>query len=80
MKMQAVNILIAVALAALRIAGHKSEAFQAAAHLFVGGLLTAGWVADKSRFWPSTWKFYTWLAIALSVVEVACFIWFKFFT
>jgi hypothetical protein len=71
-------ILIAVALAALRIAGHKSEAFQAVAHLFVGGLLTYGWEVDKSRFHPKTWELSAWLAVSLSAVEVACFLWSHF--
>lgn len=75
-------ILIAIALAALRIAGHKSEAFQAVAHLFVGWLL-AGWYFNSA--WGSRdgmaedrSGLYLGLAIVLSIIEVACALWFKF--
>lgn len=77
-----IRILIAVALAALRIAGHKSAMFQAAAHLFVGGLFAVGY-RDYRRDWASesgskAALFNIWIAIALSVVEVACALWFHF--
>jgi FtsH-binding integral membrane protein len=76
--------VIAFVLAALRVAGHKSEAFQAVAHLFVGGLFAAGWVE-----YGFTWTGIKcdggksamrkiWLGVALSLVEVGCFLWFKF--
>jgi len=79
------SIIIAVGLTALRIAGHKSEAFQAMAHLFVGWLIAAWWFSPasydgsgKAREYDRKSGLYLWLAIVLSVVEVACFLWFKF--
>lgn len=59
-------ILISVLFAAVRIAGHKSEAFQAIAHLWVGGLCGA---FALGRYW-----LYGWLVIILSIIEVACFV------
>jgi hypothetical protein len=73
--------LIAIALAAIRIAGHKSEAFQAVAHLFIGWLIGAGvyqratWTEGRSVAMQKIW-----LAIGLSVVEVICFLIGRFFT
>jgi hypothetical protein len=58
-------ILAATLLAAVRVAGHRSPAFQAVAHLYVGGLLGA-WAATH-RAAPLL------LAAALSAVEIACF-------
>lgn len=79
------SILIAVSLAALRIAGHKSEAFQAAAHLFVGWLLAGWWFSPvsydgtgRAREYDRTSGLYLTLAVVLSIVEVACALWFKF--
>jgi FtsH-binding integral membrane protein len=76
--------IVALLLAITRIAGHKSEAFQAVAHLFVGGLFAAGYVeygftwtgigCDKGR----AAKRKLWLAVALSLIELACGLWFKF--
>jgi hypothetical protein len=57
-----------VGLAALRIAGHKSPAFQAVAHIFVGGLFGA-WAHGGKPARP-----YLWLAVLLSLVELACFL------
>jgi hypothetical protein len=79
-------LIIALVLAALRVAGHTSEAYQAAAHLFVGGLLGA-WLVNvackRSRVCRAGRgnefaAFYLGLAIALSIVEVACFLVFRF--
>lgn len=53
-------------LAAFRIAGTTHEAFQAAAHIWVGMLL-ALWITDGER--PAKV-----LVITLSVIELACFI------
>ena len=67
---------IAVVMACVRIVGHKSEVFQAFAHLFVGMLLASGWT--EYRF---TWatgghgamaKVY--IASAVSLVELGCFV------
>ena len=73
-------IIIALILAALRIAGVTHEAYQAVAHLFVGGLFAAGWVQgfgahdyDEER--RAMWKFG--IALALTAVEVWCFVAFR---
>jgi hypothetical protein len=80
--------IVAFVLAALRIAGHKSQTFQAVAHLFVGGLFTAAWWqygetwadgglwGQSAAVAPAMRKFY--LAIGLSVIELACALWFRF--
>ncbi len=87
--MRATLLIIALVLAALRVAGHTSEAYQAAAHLFVGGLIGAwlvnvaaririragGGLAHKEH---RAAAFHLSLAVALSVVEVICFIVFRF--
>jgi hypothetical protein len=61
--------VVAALLAAGRVTGHKGEAFQAAAHLFVGGLVAAGTCRTGT---PRRW--FWGLAAALSVVEVVAFI------
>lgn len=73
-------VVATIILAALRIAGVTHEAYQAVAHLFVGGLFAAGYV-DYSYTWTEGgWSGMRliYLGIALSVVEVACALWFKF--
>jgi hypothetical protein len=65
-----VTIPIALALVALRLLGHKDQAFQAAAHLFVGGLFAAWWTTRPAP--ASRWNLG--LAVALSLVEVAAFL------
>jgi hypothetical protein len=62
--------IIAVVLAAMRIMGHKSHSFQAAAHLFCGWLLAESFLHGG--------QFELLMVITLSIVEVACFIWFHF--
>lgn len=37
------NVIIVGVLCTMRITGHTSPAFQAVAHLYVGGLFTAAW-------------------------------------
>jgi hypothetical protein len=64
------NLIIAAALAAIRIAGHQSEAFQAVAHLYVGGLFTAAYIG---RNWP---LFY--IGVAISLIELAVGLWQRF--
>ena len=59
--------VVALALAFLRVAGHRSSFFQAVAHLFVGGLFGA-WMHDRTA------KPYLYLALGLTAVEVACFL------
>lgn len=63
---RALVLLAAIAIALLRVMGHKSEAFQAIAHLEVGGLFGA-WFATRDRG-------YLGLALALTLVEVICFL------
>ena len=67
---QTVAIIFSLLLAILRIGGAKQEAFQAVAHLWVGFLIY-GWAIDKTAL-------AKWLVISLSVVELSCFIYFKF--
>lgn len=61
---------IAAILGIGRIAGIKGAAFQAAAHLFVGGLFGA-YFAGKKRH-------HLILGLGLSALELACFLWFKY--
>lgn len=68
--------IVAAALAVARVGGVIHPSFQAAAHLFTGGLIAAS----------ATEHYYTWaerkreggfkfcLAVALSVVELGCFL------
>jgi hypothetical protein len=58
----AIFILVSAVLAGLRLDDVRHEAFQAAAHLWVGALCY-GWLADRRRA-------EKWLAITLSVIEV----------
>ena len=67
--MNIVLILIGVVLGLLRAFGHKSQAFQAIAHLYMGGLIAAWWILRV--------PLYGWLVIILSLVEVVCFVAFK---
>jgi hypothetical protein len=54
---------LGIALGVLRVAGLRSESFQAAAHLYVGAMLVE-WLRYHER--PAKW-----LVIILSAVEVA---------
>ncbi len=62
----AVSILLVLA----RFHGIKTEAFQAAAHLWVGGLIVAWFMGTDKQ----ARKIYGWLVIGLSVAEVTAFI------
>jgi hypothetical protein len=62
-------MLASATLAMFRMLGYKSQAFQAIAHVFVGGLLGALIAAELA--------ICGWLALGLSVVEVGCFLWFR---
>lgn len=62
-----IHLTIAFALAALRVLGVKHEAFQAVAHLYVGGLFTA-WYYSRDRFFLN-------VAIGVSLVELAVALW-----
>ena len=55
---------VSIILGVLRVVGEKGESFQAIAHLWVGGLFVAG-----IRHRPVLW-----IAIALSLVELFCFL------
>ena len=59
-------ITIATVLAILRVIGVKHIAFQAVAHLFVGGLFVS-WNYTRERKTLVT-------AVALSLVELTCFL------
>ena len=61
----ALILITSIILGALRIGGEKGEIFQAVAHLWVGGLFVAGTLRSRSVLW---------IAIALSVLELACFL------
>jgi hypothetical protein len=63
----ALNALTCCLLAGLRLGGVKRPAFQAVAHLYVGGLFTYGW-----HLLPEV-KIYFVLAWALSLVELTKF-------
>lgn len=57
-----------VALAAMRIAGHKEEWFQALAHLYVG-IMIGSYFGSRCEDRGAML-----MAVALTVVEVACFL------
>ena len=59
-------IILAVLLAVGRIGGLKDPAFQAAAHLVVGGLAVAWWYGRRTFHAAVFWT--------LTVVEVICFL------
>lgn len=65
-------VLISIVFGALRVAGVKTSFFQALAHVWVGGLFGA-WLERRTNW------FAFWLAIGLTVLEVACAIYFKRF-
>lgn len=75
-----IRIAISIVLAVLRIAGIHTAAYQAAAHLFVGALIGAFVIQwDRDGWGGYHQRLNLWLTVALSVVEVACFVWFRFF-
>lgn len=90
--MKPIALALAVVVALARISGLKTEAFQAVAHLLVGGLFTA-WYLKRTTHWTQLlppWNdlgkpakdwggFELHLALILSAIEVACFVWFKHF-
>lgn len=65
----ALLVLTAAALAGLRVGGHSGLFFQAVAHVFVGGLI-GGWLGTRRPL-------LLWLAAGLSVIEVACAVYFR---
>lgn len=60
-------LLIAVILGLIRVFGEKGQAFQAAAHFYVAGLIVAAYYDKKNRV------HFGFLAVALTVLEVVCF-------
>jgi hypothetical protein len=64
-------VLIAVALGAVRIAGHTGIPFQAVAHVYVGAMFGAYWAGRR--------ELYAALAGGLTAIEVICFIFFRHF-
>lgn len=71
-----INVIIAIVLGTLRIIGVKHIAFQAIAHLYVGGLFTAGYCNWSSAYTESrkASRLYLFLGIFLSILELTCFI------
>lgn len=68
------SCLVSVALAIIRIFGVTSIAFQAVAHLWVGGLFAVA-VALRWHDVPNTNRLnYWWMACALTVVETIMFL------
>lgn len=65
-------LIATTVLALLRMAGVTHIAFQAIAHVFVGGLIGA-WLADRKNVLCAR------LALSLTAVEVACFVAFRLF-
>lgn len=59
-------VIIAVAVGLARVGGVKHGAYQALAHVFVGGLGGAGLAGRRRFYWFLFW--------ALNVVEVLCFL------
>ena len=59
---------LSLLLAALRVYGVTHQSFQAAAHLFVGGLIVRAWYERKTTagYWSVV------LSVGLSAVELAC--------
>ena len=81
--MFALLLAIAAVFATLRIGGQAGETFQAAAHLYVGGLLGAcvndfffaiDDENDRRMYW------YFGIGLGLSLVEAACFLVSRFVT
>jgi hypothetical protein len=74
-------LLVGVVLAGLRICGFQDQIFQAVAHLFVGGLFAAGYVQRLQVLDQRTQRSASrklWLAASLSLLELVCFLVFKY--
>jgi hypothetical protein len=82
------NITIAVVLGAMRLGGMDDKVFQAIAHVYIGGLFVYGWVEHPAgiEYWSDysvkqltkRKKHFFWLAVSLTLLEVAAFLLFKF--
>ena len=75
--------IIAVVIAGLRISGVGQtpslldQSFKDAAHLFAGGMFAIWLYSRRLKPAPENRWIYLGVGIALSVVEVACFVYFK---
>ena len=76
MMTDALLIIVSILIALVRAIGVKHEAFQAIAHLWVGGLLGAYLLGRKEIGAATRGRaiFCLWLAVLLSIVEVLCFL------
>ncbi len=63
------HILVAILVGLPRVLGIKTQTYQAIAHLYVGGLISSFYLT-RDPFWIQ-------LIIGLSVLEVACFLYFR---
>ncbi len=64
-------VAFALVLGAIRLLGHKSQLYQATAHLFVGalfGVFIATWRAGRPDYGA------LWVALGLSVLELFAFL------
>jgi hypothetical protein len=59
---------VSVAMAVARAMGEKAQWFQAAAHLWVGGLVVAAFASSGRSRWTCAFA-----VIGLTIVEVYCF-------
>lgn len=75
-----VLIVVSVILGTIRVMGETSTLFQGVAHIFVGGLFGAWFQSiNKGENWIYNQLLYGFLAISLTVLEVICFLVFKFY-
>ncbi len=82
MKSILINAFIASVLAGIRIAGHKSEAFQAIAHLYVGGLFAwsicrHGFIKKTDAVDLESAVLFS-IGVAVSLIELAVALWQRF--
>jgi hypothetical protein len=67
-----VIMIVSVVLGVMRVAGIKHSAFQAFAHLFVGGLFASGYTELQFAFLSRNAMFRIKVATALSILELVC--------
>lgn len=75
--MNAALFFVGVVLGVIRATGHKTQFFQAMAHLYMGGLIAAWWIGRDTLPYYGWLPLYGWLVVVLSIVEVICFFVFK---
>ena len=69
-------LLLAVGIGVARIVGVKDEAYQAIAHVYVGGLGGAALVGGRSHATSGHWGWKSLESVlfwSLCIVEIACF-------